>query len=395
MDKKLLFTDASLLQGDRVLPDGYVAIRGETIAAVGQGPAPEAYHNFERVDLAGAYLSPGFIDAHCHGGGGADFMDGTLEAILTAARAHMRHGTTSIAPTTVTCPDAELFRFFDLYDQALAIRDAMPNLMGIHLEGPVIALSQAGAQPPEYIRAPSAGYAREVMEKGRGHIIRWSLAPELPGALEMADFLQSQGILLSIAHTEAMYPDVLRALDHGFTHMTHFYSSMPLLQRVHAQRVLGAVEAGYLLDEMHLELIADGKHLPPELLRLILKCKAHDHLSLITDSMRGATLPEGPSWLGSKDHGIPVILEDGVAKLLDHSAFAGSIATTDRLVRVMVQQAGMPVAEAVQLITENPAKLYGLFEKVGSIAPGKQADRVVFDQDIRIQQVYVRGTRVQ
>lgn len=395
MQKQILFTNAALLQGDRMLSPGYAAIDGDTILAAGQGAVPEAFQSFEQIDLAGAYLSPGFIDAHCHGGGGADFMDGTVEAILTAARAHMRHGTTAMMPTTVTCPDEELFRFFELYEEALRTTENMPRLLGIHLEGPVIARSQAGAQPQEYIHTPSAAYARKVWEKGNGHIMRWSMAPELPGALDMADELKALGVFLSIAHTEAMFPDILQAMEHGFAHMTHFYSAMSTLRRVQAYRVLGTVEAGYLLDDMHIELIADGKHLSPELLRLILKCKAHDHISLITDSMRGAGQMEGSSWLGSKAHGIPVILEDGVAKLLDRSAFAGSIATTDRLVRVMVRQAGLSVPQAVQLITENPAKLYGVFDRLGSIAPGKQADLVVFDQDINIQQVYVRGCRVQ
>ena len=391
---QILLTNATLIQGSQTLPDSYAAIDSGVILAAGQGKAPDTFRTFETVDLQGAYLSPGFIDVHCHGGGGADFMDGTLEAILTAARAHMYHGTTAIAPTTVTCPNSELFHFFDLYDDARRITDNMPRLLGIHLEGPVIAPSQAGAQPPEYVHLPSVAYAQEVLSHGRGQIIRWSMAPELEGALDMADVIAEQGVFLSIAHTEAMYPDIVRAMEHGFRHMTHFYSSMPLLRRINAHRVLGAVEAGYLLDDMHIELIADGCHLPPELLRLILKCKAHDHITLITDSMRGTTLPEGPSWLGSKAHGIPVIMEEGVAKLMDRSAFAGSIATTDRLVRVMVQQAGLSVPEAVQLITENPAKLYGVYDSIGSIAPGKQADLVVFDSGIQIKQVYVRGCRV-
>ena len=201
-------------------------------------------------------------------------------------------------------------------------------------------------------------------------------------------------MLPSIGHTDAVYDDIVAAVQHGYTHMTHFYSGMSQMRRVNAFRVLGAVECGYLMDELHIELIADGMHLPPELLRLILKCKPNDKITLVTDSMRGAGMPEGPSILGSLQDGVPAILEDGIAKLPDRSAFAGSIATTDRLVRVMVEKAGLPLAEAVRMVTENTAKLYHIFDRAGSIEQGKQADLVVLDRTLSVLQVYVSGTRV-
>ena len=393
-ERPIVFTGASLIRGGALIPDAFVVVRGENIEETGQGPLPEKYSGFERTELDGAYLSPGFIDPHCHGGGNADFMDGTLDAILTAARTHMRFGTTTIAPTTLTCPDDELFEFFGLYEEAKKVKENMPDLMGIHLEGPVIARSQAGAQPQEFIREPSAEYAEKVISEGHGNVIRWSMAPELPGALSMADRLSELGVMLSIAHTEADYDDVAAAAKHGFLHMTHFYSTMTAMHRVNARRVLGAVEAGYMLDDMNVEIIADGIHLPPEILKYVLKFKSHDKITLITDSMRGAAMPEGESWLGDKKHGIPVVIEDGVAKLPDRSAYAGSVATSDRLVRVMVREAGLSVPEAVMMITKNTAKLYGISDRVGSIEKGKRADLVVFDKDIKISRVYVRGKKV-
>ncbi len=394
MDRKTVFTGASLIRGGTLIPDAFVAVCGENIEEVGQGPLPEKYSGFEINELDGAYLSPGFIDPHCHGGGDADFMDGTLDAVLTAARTHLRFGTTTIAPTTVTCPDDELFGFFDLYEDAKKIKENMPDLMGIHLEGPVIARSQAGAQPQEFIRKPSAEYAEKVIREGHGNVIRWSMAPELPGALSMADCISELGVMLSVAHTDATFDDVIAAAKHGFLHMTHFYSAMSSMHRVKACRVLGAVEAGYMLDDMNVELIADGIHLPPELLRYVLKFKSHDKITLITDSMRGAAMPEGESWLGSRKHGIPAVIEDGVAKLPDRSAYAGSVATSDRLVRVMVKEAGLTIPEAVMMVTENTAKLYGIYDRVGSIEKGKRANLAVFDKDVKISSVYVGGQRM-
>lgn len=389
-----LFLNSVLVTAGKLVPGSWVAIENGYILAVGTGDIPERFLSWETVDANGDYLCPGFIDNHCHGGGGHDFMDGSVEAMLGAARAHMRYGTTTIAPTTLSSSDGELFAFLENYKEAARVTENMPHFLGVHLEGPHFSPAQAGAQPPEYLKPPSVEFAREVMARGEGTIVRWSIAPELDGALETGDFLHEKGVLLSIAHTDAMYEDIAAAARHGYTHMTHFYSGMSQMKRVNAFRVLGAVECGYLMDEMRVELIADGMHLPPELLRLILKLKPHDRITLVTDSMRGAGMPEGPSVLGSLKDGLPVILEGGIAKLPDRSAFAGSMATTDRLVRVMVEKAGLSLPEAVELVTGNVAKLYGIYDRVGDIAPGKQADMVVLDKTLHAAQVYVSGVLV-
>ena len=389
-----LFINASLVTAGQLIPGSWVAVEDGRIIAVDTGDIPERFLTWDAVDVGGKYLCPGFIDNHCHGGGGHDFMDGTVEAILGAARAHMMYGTTTIAPTSLSCSDEELFAFIENYKAACSISENMPHLMGMHLEGPHFSPAQAGAQPPAYLKNPSVGFAKKVLDAAEGSIIRWSIAPELDGALETGDYLRESGVMLSIAHTDAMYDDIVAAARHGYNHMTHFYSGMSQMKRINAFRVLGAVECGYLMDEMNIELIADGMHLPPELLRLILKLKPHDKITLVTDSMRGAGMPEGPSILGSLKDGLPVILEGGIAKLTDRSAFAGSMATTNRLVRVMVTQAGLPIEEAVEMITGNVARLYGLYDTVGDIAPGKQADMVILDNEFNAAHVYVSGVKV-
>ena len=389
-----IFTNARIVLPDTILDDHYVSVKNGVIESIGKGtPDREQLNSCTTVDCGGQYLSPGFIDIHCHGGGGADFMDGHMEDILTAARAHLIHGTTGICPTTLTCSDEELFTFFESFRQAREVTEQMPHLLGIHLEGPYFSPAQAGAQPPKYLVHPRPEHYHEILRRGQGNIVRWSAAPELPGALELGDELAGKGIKVSMGHSDAGFEDIVNAMEHGYSQITHFYSAMSTITRKRGRRVLGLIECGYLFDRLKVEIIADGIHLPPELLKLILKCKNHDDICLVTDSMRGAGMPDGPSLLGSKKNGVPVIIEDGIANMPDFSSFAGSVATTDRLVRVMVQEAGLPVWEAVKMASLNPASFLGIQETYGSIQPGKSADLLIFDDDIRISSVYVSGIR--
>ena len=389
-----IFTNARIVLPDTILDDHYLSVKNGVIESIGKGtPDREQLNSCTTVDCGGQYLSPGFIDIHCHGGGGADFMDGHMEDILTAARAHLIHGTTGICPTTLTCSDEELFTFFESFRQAREVTEQMPHLLGFHLEGPYFSPAQAGAQPPKYLVHPRPEHYHEILRRGQGNIVRWSAAPELPGALELGDELAGKGIKVSMGHSDAGFEDIVNAMEHGYSQITHFYSAMSTITRKRGRRVLGLIECGYLFDRLKVEIIADGIHLPPELLKLILKCKNHDDICLVTDSMRGAGMPDGPSLLGSKKNGVPVIIEDGIANMPDFSSFAGSVATTDRLVRVMVQKAGLPVWEAVKMASLNPASFLGIQETYGSIQPGKSADLLIFDDDIRISSVYVSGIR--
>lgn len=380
--------------GRVLLPDGmhtgvYLSVEDRIISEISRTPPKIA--DFV-VDLEGKYLSPGFIDIHTHGGGGYDFMDATEEAVKSACLTHLRHGTTSIVPTTLTCSNDELFAFFSVYRAVKNNWDCGPNLLGIHLEGPFFNPLQAGAQDPHYLQLPQEENYLPILEAGGEDIVRVSAAVELNGALKLGKELRTRGILASIGHSDADYRQVQAAVNAGYTHLTHFYSGMSSLHRVGAYRVLGVVESGYLLDELSVEIIADGKHLPPELLRLIVKLKGIDNITLITDSMRGADRPEGEYVrLGSLTKGQEVRIQDGVAMMPNGKAFAGSVCTADRCVRTMVQMAGVSVPDAVRMMTENPAKLLRLQHKIGSLTPGKDADLVVFDDEIQVHSVYVGG----
>ncbi len=387
----------TLINGRLVLPDeiwehGYVVIEDGKIAALGKGD-PEEPLSGEVIDARSYYISPGFIDLHTHGAGGADFMDATVDAYLTIAETHARYGTTALLPTTLTCPDEELFHMFDIYREAKARNTKGAQFLGIHLEGPYFAYSQRGAQDPANLKQPVPEHYGKILEAS-DEIVRWSIAPELPGALELGRLLSSRKILPSVGHTDAVCEEVMEAFEAGYSLMTHLYSGMQGVTRRNAYRYAGAVEAAFLLDGMDVEIIADGVHLPKSLLQLIYKFKGADRIALITDSMRAAGMPEGAYKLGSLKEGQTVVVEDGVAKLPNRSAFAGSVATADRLVRTMVETAGVPLTDAVKMMTATPARILGVSDRKGRLETGKDADIILFDDHIRVARTLIDGKTV-
>lgn len=342
------------------------------------------------IDAQDSYISAGFIDIHTHGGGGHDFMDGTVEAYLGAAEKHAQHGTTALLPTTLTSTTDELLKTFAIFKEAKRTNTKGAKFLGLHLEGPYFAYNQRGAQDPKYLRNPEPEEYNMILAES-DDIVRWSLAPELPGALEFAKVLKEKNILTAVAHSDAIYEEVVEAFDAGFTLATHLYSGMSTITRRNAYRYAGVVEAAYLIDDMDVEIIADGVHLPKSLLQFVYKFKGPDRTALCTDSMRGAGMPDGESILGSLEKGQKVIIEDGVAKLQDRTAFAGSVATTDRLVRTMVEVAEIPLIDAIKMMTLTPARIMKIDSHKGSIEIGKDADLVIFDSNINVSHTIIEG----
>lgn len=386
--QKKKISNGQIITPYRIIPGGTVLVEGSKILAVSEYDIPVS--DALEIDAGGRYVAPGFIDLHIHGGGGSDFMDGDVEAFLTVAEKHVQYGTTSMVPTTLSSDTASLMDAVQLYDKAHALNKRGSQFLGIHLEGPYFAMNQRGAQDPRYIRNPVPAEYRAVLES-TSSVVRWSAAPELPGSLEFGHYLRSKGILAAIAHTDAIYEEVLEALECGYTHATHLYSAMSGVTRKNAFRYAGAIESAFLLDEMTVEIIADGVHLPPPLLKLVYKIKGADKTALITDAMRAAGMPPGESILGALNNGLKVIVEDNVAKLPDRSSFAGSVATADQLVRNMVQLADVPLIDAVKMITSTPAAIMNVADRKGALVAGKDADIVIFDADINMDMVMVGG----
>lgn len=373
----------------RIIPRGTVLVNGGVITAVKEGDLemPGAIE----IDAGGKYIAPGFIDIHIHGGGGHDFMDATEEAFLTIAETHARYGTTSMAPTTLTSEKEDLATILDLYSEADKKNRKGAQFLGMHLEGPYFSMNQRGAQDPRYIRDPDPREYEDLISRYPNVIRRWSAAPELKGAIRFGKYLRANGILAALAHTDAIYEEVVEAFENGYTLATHLYSAMSGVTRRNAYRYAGVVESAFILDDMDVEVIGDGIHVPPPLLKLAYKIKGPDKIALITDAMRGAGMPEGESMLGNRLTGLKVIIEDGVAKLPDRSSFAGSVATADRLLRNVINMAGVPLPEAVRMMSGTPARIMNVADRKGSLIEGKDADIVIFDKDIRIQTTIIKG----
>jgi N-acetylglucosamine-6-phosphate deacetylase len=383
--------NGKIITPGKIIEGGCILISNGIIIAVSEENI-EANDAVE-IDAGGNFISPGFIDIHVHGGGGYDFMDGHEKAFLEIAATHARYGTTSMLPTTLTSSKEELFKTLQVYEQANKNNINGAWFLGLHLEGPYLSLNQCGAQDPKYIRNPDPAEYKEVLA-ATSFIRRWSAAPELEGALEFGRYLTEKGVLVAMAHTDAIYEEALKGFENGYTLATHFYSAMSGVTRRNAYRYAGVVEAGYLIDAMDVEIIADGIHLPAPLLKLVYKIKGVNRTALITDAMRGAGMPEGESVLGNMETGLKVIIEDGVAKLPDRSSFAGSVATTDRLVRNMVNMAEVSLLDAVTMMTLTPARIMKMDDLTGSLAAGKLADIVIFDSNINVQMTIVKGTIV-
>jgi len=332
-------------------------------------------------------VSPGFIDIHTHGGGGFSF-DGTSEEIVSAADFHLEHGTTSIFPTVSAAPMEVMLKAGFNIKAAMESKLSKANIIGSHFEGPYLSKKQSGAQCPDFIKSPDKSEYMPVIEQLGDSVARWTYAPENDVNQEFCKALKECGIVPSAGHTDAIYDDMKIAKENGCNLVTHLFSCTSTITRDHGFRRLGVIETAFLDDDMFVEIIADGKHLPPELIRLILKIKGTDTVVLITDSLSLAGTSAKEGIMGATEY----VIEDGVCKLKDRSAFAGSVATADRLVRVMINEAGTSLVNAVKMMTFVPAQIMRLNK--GELAKGKDADIVVFDDNINIQSAFVLGNKV-
>lgn len=374
-----ILTNGKIITDGKILEGYDIVINGEKITQV----LPSDKQNGEKTDLGGNYIASGFIDIHCHGGGGYEFIDATPKAFKKAAQLHALHGTRVMFPTISATDYDTMVRVLQTAREVK--NDCAVEIPGIHLEGPYFALEMCGGQAPGIVRDTDREEYESLLEEYGDIIARWDYAPEKDGDNEFLNALQSKGVIAATAHSSAEYSDILRAYKDGNRLITHLYSCTSTITRHNGFRHLGIVESAYLLDGMYVEAIADGCHLPSELLKMIVKLKGADRVCLITDALRPAGIgEEGRQYT---DCPVPFIIEDGVAKLLDRSAFAGSIATVDVLLKTAVK-AGFSVADAVKMMTETPAKVMGLKTK-GRIAAGFDACFTVFDNNLDIVNIRI------
>ena len=376
--------NANIVLPDRVLSGGVCRFTDGVIDYIGC----DAVDGIPTVDAEGKYLFAGFVDIHCHGGGGYDFMDATPDEMIKISKFHLSHGTTTLVATTMTDADEAIFAALDRF--AEIPEESRLTLHGVHLEGPWLSPAQCGAQDVSKMSKPTAERLRWIKEK-YPFVERVSVAPEVEGGLEVGRAGQDMGLVMAIAHTDADYDMAVLAADNGYSLMTHHYSGMKGVVRVNAYRVAGCIEAGLVDDRFTCEVIADGKHLPAGLLKLIYKCKSADRICLITDGMRGAGLPDGEeTMLGRMNDGVKCIIEDGVAKLPDRQSFAGSVATTERLFRTMRELAEVDFVDLSKMLSLTPARVMG-YEDRGSIEIGKRADLLIIDENLKINKIFLKG----
>lgn len=334
------------------------------------------------VDAKGMYIVPGFVAMNIHGGGGYDFQECTKEAFKGAITAHMKHGATTFFPTVLASEISVIQKAVNVCEELMAEHDG--PILGLHIEGPYLNPKMSGSLFIDQLNAPNPEEYKSILES-TNCIKRWDASPELPGALEFAQYIKSKGVLAGISHTEAEFEDIKAAYNAGFTHAAHFYNAMPGFHKRREYKYEGTVESVFLMDDMTVEIIADGRHLPGTILRLVYRLKGVERTCLVTDALSCAA-NEGKPLSDSR-----IIIEDGVCKLADHSSLVGSIATMDTLVRTMVQKADIPLADAVRMASETPARLMGVADRTGTLQRGKDADIVILDRNLNVRAVWSMG----
>lgn len=385
---KTKIINADIVCSDRIIENSNCIFENGIISAVGcaDGAADEI------IDAKGGILIPGFVDIHCHCGVGLSFMGGSVSDFKTIADFHLAHGTTTLVATTCTSDDEETFVMIETCGEYMKTAEN-PTVVGVFMEGPWLNSKQCGAQAVSCMKKPNADEIKALKAK-YPQILRVGVAPELEGGMEFGRACNEVGVIASVAHSDATFAEIEEAVKNGYTVMTHLYSGMKGTERVNAYRVAGAVEAGLYFDELYAEVIADGKHLPLELLRFIYKCKGADRMCLVTDASRAAGLPDGSTTTGiSRADKDVIIIEDGVAKMPDRKAFAGSAATYDRLYRTMAQAIGRDLVALSRMASLTPSKIMG-FDDRGEIKAGKRADLVILDRNLEIRKVFFGGKEI-
>ncbi len=389
---RTLFRNGTVILADRALERGEVVVSAGRVESVRESPGPA--DGAAVIDLRGGYLVPGYVDLHVHGGAGADFMDGTDDAFRTVCRAHARHGTTSLLPTTTVARHEQHLAFLDVCRRLKREGTGGARILGAHFYGPYFAPEARGCHPAAALRPPSADQYEQYLAYA-DCVATATVAPELPGAREFVLACRRRGVRCNAGHSYATFDQMLDAFDWGVRHVDHLFCAMSDRARLRQSQTYpmrgGVMEATLFLDGLTTEVIADGKHLRRELLLLAHKVKGPDRLALVTDCNRALDMPDGEYVFGPKDDGEPILRRDGVGLMPDGKALASGVVGMDECVRTFHHLTGVPLVEVVRMATLTPARVAGWDHELGSIAPGKRADLLVLDRELNVRAVYIGG----
>jgi N-acetylglucosamine-6-phosphate deacetylase len=381
----LTISSARIVTPSGIVEDGYLVVEGSRIAAVGDGRPPDVPG--QPIDAGGMWALPGPIDIHCHGGGGRSFQEPDAEAIRMVLTTHARGGTTSIVPAIAACALEERHACLEALRAAQASAPPCLEILGAYVEGPYFSQKERGAQPADLIGPPTPDDYLPTLEAYGSFIRVWSLAPELPGSIDLIHELRARGIIPALGHSDASEEDIAAAVEAGGRLVTHIYCAQSTFHRVEADKKLGVAEMALLLDDLTVEVIADGKHLPPRLLQLVLKNKRPDQVCLITDAMPAAGMAPGEyAFLDDT-----VWVTDEVAYRADRQRYAGSVLTMARALAITAEHGGVGIPGLCQMASLTPARLLGVADRKGSLEPGKDADIVLLDEDLEVRMTICRG----
>lgn len=377
--------NCNIIGEDAIIPNTDIKICGDKIADIG---------NFDEggIDCTGKYVSSGFIDIHTHGGYGSDFMDGTEKAFDDVLKFHLDNGTTTVMPTSVTAPVPLIKNFIDTARNYMKKKPSYAKVYGVHLEGPYLSLKNKGAQKEEYILNPQKDDYSFITDNK--DIVRTvTISPELDKDGRMTKALTDSGIIVCGGHDNGIYPEFMKSIENGLKHLTHMFCAMSELRFEDGVRNVGLREYGLLDDSLTAEIIADNRHIPHLLARLIFKCKGRENMIVVSDALRCAGMPvDGKLYrLGMKDDETAQLFKvaDGVAVLADGTRFAGSITPLHKMVKNLIE-AGIGLVDAFRCATCNPARIIGA-QGIGKIEKGYQADILVLDDKLEIEKIYIDG----
>lgn len=396
----ILIRNGTLILPQQLLANGAVLIEDGKIAFA--GPEAEEPPQAEIIDAQGGYIAPGFVDLHVHGARNADFMDGTTEAVRIGCAGHTKYGTTTIFPTTTTGAPAHLERMLDACEAVQ--RDWKPGeharLAGVHWYGPYFATEKVGAHPAGHERDPDPDEYAKAFGRESGIVKIATCAAELPGAEEFYRACSERGIFATCGHSNATFNEMQRGFDAGLRHVDHFWCAMSSTDSVRKRTdppYQGSMAEFVLFEEeMSTEVLADGEHLAPELLKFALKFKGPERLCLVTDASRAVDMPEGEYLIGPLEAGEPFLNNGRVGVGIPPKAgLASTVKGMDHMIRVMHEQTEASLPDVFRMATLTPAERVGMADSIGSLEPGKLGDVQILSRDLEVRRVFIEGVEFQ